>query len=126
VAALESDSGAARPTGWSATVGTGGLEVLKEMARLVAPVGAEAVAAGGGGADIEPLHAAGVPLVGLRLDGTRYFDWHHSPADTLDKVDARELASGAAALAVAAYVLADMPQPLPRPSPPAPAPSPRP
>jgi hypothetical protein len=126
VAALESDSGAARPTGWSATVGSGGLEVLKEMARLVAPLGAEAVTAGGGGADIEPLHAAGVPLLGLRLDANRYFDWHHSPADTLDKVDARELASGAAALAVAAYVLADMPQPLPRPSPPEPSPSPRP
>jgi hypothetical protein len=126
VAALESDSGAARPTGWSATVGAGGLEVLKDMARLAAPVGAEAVVAGGGGADIEPMRGAGVPLVGLRLDGTRYFDWHHSPADTLDKVDARELAAGASALAVAAYVLADMPEPLPRPAPPEPSPSPRP
>ena len=126
VAALESDSGAGQPTGWSATVGAGGLEALHDVARLLAPLGADAVAAGGGGADIEPLHAAGVPLLGLRLDATRYFDWHHSPADTLDKVDALALASGAAALAVAAYVLADMPQPLPRPSPPRPSPSPRP
>jgi carboxypeptidase Q len=126
VAALESDSGAGRPTGWSATVGAAGLDMLKDMARLLAPVGADTVAPGGGGADIEPLHAASVPLLGLRLDTTRYFDWHHSPADTLDKVDPRELAWGAAALAVAAYVLADMPEALPRPPPPEPSPSPRP
>jgi hypothetical protein len=124
VAALETDSGAGRPTGWSTTMGTGGLDVMKDVARLLAPVGADAVTPGGGGADIEPMHAAGVPLLGLRLDASRYFDWHHSPADTLDKVDARELASGAAALAVAAYVLADMPEALPRPSPPESPPSP--
>jgi carboxypeptidase Q len=126
VAALESDSGAGQPTGWSATVGDGGLEALREIASLLAPLGAGDVAAGGGGADIEPMLAGGVPLIGLRLDAARYFDWHHSPADTLDKVEARELAAGAAALAVAAYVVADMPQTLPRPSPPLPSPSPRP
>ena len=126
VAALESDSGAGRPTGWSATVGAEGLEALKDVLTVLAPLGADTVTAGGGGADIEPLHAASVPLLGLRLDATRYFDWHHSPADTLDKVDPRELAAGAAALAVATYVLAEMPEPLPRPAPPAPSPSPRP
>ena len=126
VAALETDSGAARPTGWSATVGAGGIDVLKDVARLVAPLGAEPVVAGGGGADIEPLHAAGVPTIGLRLDGTHYFDWHHSPADTLDKVDPAELAAGAASLAVMGYVLADMPDPLPRAAAPSPSPSPRP
>jgi len=126
VAALETDSGAARPTGWSATVGAGGLDILKDAARLTAPLGAETAVAGGGGADIEPLHAAGVPLIGLRLDGTHYFDWHHSPGDTLDKVDPAELAAGASALAVLGYVLADMPDALPRPSPPAPSPSPSP
>ena len=126
VAALESDSGAGRPTGWSATVGAEGLEALKDVLTVLAPLGADTVTAGGGGADIEPLHAASVPLLGLRLDATRYFDWHHSPADTLDKVDPRDLAAGAAALAVAAYVLAEMPEPLPRPAPPAPSPSRRP
>jgi hypothetical protein len=124
VAALETDSGGARPTGLSATVGPGGLEMLQDLVSLLRPVGADAVAAGGGGADIEPLHAASVPLLGLRLDGTRYFDWHHSPADTLDKVDPRELAQGAAAVAVAAYALADMPGTLPRPAPPSPTPAP--
>jgi acetylornithine deacetylase/succinyl-diaminopimelate desuccinylase-like protein len=128
VAALETDSGAGLPDGLSATVGPGGLERLQELAGLLRPLGADAFVAGGGGADIEPLHAASVPLLGLRLDTTRYFDWHHSPADTLDKVDPRELAVGTAALAIAAYVLADMPETLPRPAPPSPSPavSPRP
>ena len=126
VAAFETDSGASRPTGLSATVGPGGLDMLKDLTRLLRPLGAEDVVAGGGGADIEPLHASSVPLLGLRLDSTRYFDWHHTPADTLDKVDPRELALGAAALAVSAYVLADMPGTLPRPAPPEPAASRRP
>ena len=128
VAALETDSGGGRPTGLSATVGPGGMEMLQDLGSLLRPLGADGVVAGEGGADIEPLHAASVPLLGLRLDTTRYFDWHHSPADTLDKVDARELALGTAALAIAAYVLADMPETLPRPAPPSPSPavSPRP
>jgi hypothetical protein len=121
VAALEIDSGAGQPTGLSATVGPGGLERLADLVRLLGPLGADSVAAGGGGADIGPLQAAGVPLLGLRLDGTRYFDWHHSAADTLDKVDPRELALGAAAVAVVAYALAETPEPLPRPAPPSPA-----
>jgi hypothetical protein len=104
------------------------MEMLQELAGLLRPLGADTFVAGGGGADIEPLHAASVPLLGLRLDGSRYFDWHHSPADTLDKVDARELALGTSVVAIAAYVLADMPETLPRPAPPSPSPaaSPRP
>jgi hypothetical protein len=121
VAALETDSGAGRPMGLSATVGPGGLEVLARLLPLLRPLGAETVAAGGGGADIGPLQAGTVPLLGLRLDTTRYFDWHHSPADTLDKVDPRELALGTAAVAVLAYTLAEMPETLPRPAPPPPA-----
>jgi carboxypeptidase Q len=126
VAALETDSGAARPTGLSATVGPGGLERLGDLVRLLRPLGADSVVVGGGGADIGPLQAGSVPLLGLRLDTTRYFDWHHSPADTLDKVDPRELALGAAAVAVVAYTLAEMPETLPRPAPPSPAPARRP
>ena len=126
VAALETDSGAGRPTGLSATVGPGGLDSLARLLPLLRPLGADAIAAGGGGADIGPLQTGTVPLLGLRLDTTRYFDWHHSPADTLDKVDPHELALGAAAVAVVAYTLAEMPGTIPRPSPPAPAASPRP
>lgn len=114
VAAIESDSGGARPLGFSVSAGPGGLGTVAEIARLVRSLGAVRVSAGGGGADISPLRAASVPLLGLEQDGTRYFDWHHTPADTLDKVDPVELAQNAAAMAVMAYVLADLPETLPR------------
>lgn len=61
------------------------------------------------GADVSPLLPAGVPTLGLTVEGSRYFDYHHSPADTLDKVDPGELARCSATMAVVAYVLADMP-----------------
>jgi len=68
---------------------------------------------------VSPLTPKGVPAMGLRVDMRTYFDYHHSAADTLDKVDPRSLSKGVAAMAVMAYVLADMPGRLA----PAPAPS---
>jgi carboxypeptidase Q len=87
---------------------------LREVAALLQGIGASAVTTPGGGADIGPLRAAGVPLLGLRVDGSHYFDIHHTPADTLDKIEPRALAECTAALAVMAYLLADVPEPLPR------------
>src|SRR3979490_1491055 len=69
----------------------------------------------GGGADLGPMEPASVPLVRVQTDGTHYFDIHHSAADTLDKIDPEELAKNAAAIAVLAYALAEMPETLPRP-----------
>ena len=63
----------------------------------------------GGGADIGELMKKGVPGIAHRTVGTHYFDWHHTPADMLDKVDPVELRKNVAALAVIAWVLADMP-----------------
>lgn len=94
---------------------------------MLAPLGATRIAAGGGGADISEMRPARVPLMGLDVDGVRYFDWHHTPADTLDKVDPGDLARSTAALTAMAYMLAEMPQTLPRPVPsPAASPSPTP
>ena len=59
-----------------------------------------------------PLARAGVPAIGLRVDGSTYFDIHHTHADTLDKVDPTHLKMNVAAVAVLAYVLADMPEAL--------------
>ena len=56
----------------------------------------------------------GVPGMGLRVDGEKYFWYHHTHADTIDKLDPREMAECVAAMAVMAYVVADMPQRLPR------------
>lgn len=119
VAAIESDGGGARPVGFSAWAGEGGLAFVRAVARLLKPIGADnAIAGGFGGADISPMRAAGVPLLGLGQEPTHYFDWHHTAADTLDKVDPYELKLNAAAMALMAYALAEHPVPLPRPTPP--------
>jgi Zn-dependent M28 family amino/carboxypeptidase len=114
VAAIESDSGAARPLGFQIQAGPGALDRLRELIPLLSSIGATDVREGHGGADIGPLRAGGVPMLGLRQDVTHYFDYHHTPADTLDKVDRKELAQNAAAMAVMAYALAEMEGTLPR------------
>jgi hypothetical protein len=53
---------------------------------------------------------SGVPQIGLNVEGSLYFDYHHTHADTLDKVDPEDLADCAAVLATTVYVLADMPE----------------
>ena len=58
--------------------------------------------------------ALGVPGLGLNVDGTRYFWYHHTEADTVDKLDPHDVALCVATMAVMAYVLADMPERLPR------------
>jgi carboxypeptidase Q len=108
VAALETDVGGGRPLGLSVPAGKPGVEVLREIASLSARLGADHAAEGGyPGADLHPLE--GVPLVAWDVEASRYWDYHHSQADTLDKVDPSDLRKNVAALAVAAYVLADMP-----------------
>ena len=72
-------------------------------------MGANRVRIGHGGADIGPMVPAGVPTVGLDTDGRNYFDYHHTEADTLDKVDPAALADGVAAVAALVYVVADLP-----------------
>jgi hypothetical protein len=117
VAAIEADAGAARPLGFSVHVGEGGLADLRGIARLVEPLGADDIRDADAGSDIQALKPGGVPLLGLRQDASRYFDWHHTAADTFDKIDPRELAQGAATVAVMAYVLAERDEPLARPLP---------
>jgi Zn-dependent M28 family amino/carboxypeptidase len=117
VAAVEADSGAGALQGIAVTVGEGGLARLRALAPLLRPAGAEPVTSPGGGADIGPLREQGVPVIGMRQDAARYFDWHHTAADTLDKVDRAELARNSAAMAVLAWALAEMEPALPRPGP---------
>ncbi len=114
VAALESDAGAGAPQGFGVSAGDGGVAMVRAMARTLAAIGADTVKEGGGGADISPLRSFGVPQIGLRQDTTYYFDWHHTMADTLDKVDPDALAKNVAAMAVIGYSLADAEDTLPR------------
>jgi hypothetical protein len=109
VAAIEMDGGAEAPLGFGAGVDQNSLETLKQIGTLLERVGASQITGGGGGADIMPLVRDGVPGLSERTVGTHYFDWHHSEADTLDKVSPEDFRKNVAALAVMGYVLADMP-----------------
>lgn len=116
VLALESDSGVFRPRGFGFTGSDEARKTLSEIASLLKPLGADAIGPQGGGADIGPSVEAGkIPSASLEVEGSRYFLLHHTPADTVDKLDPRDLADNAAAIALLAYVVADLPAPLPRP-----------
>ncbi len=113
VLALESDAGVFRPISLGFTGTDKAFALLRNIAPLLEPIDVD-ITRGGGGADIGPLQRDGVPVMGLHVDGSRYFWYHHSEADTLDKLDPREMALCVAAMAVMAYVVADMPESLPR------------
>jgi carboxypeptidase Q len=111
VLALEADSGGFAPRGFSVETEPEDPAVVAhytQIAALLAPLGATRVIAGGSGADVSPLIPKGVTGLGLMVDGRHYFDYHHTDADTLDKVDPQQLADGVAAVAVLAYVAADL------------------
>jgi Zn-dependent M28 family amino/carboxypeptidase len=123
VAAIEMDGGAEHPVGFGLGSGggrrasAGAVEISEkafaramEIGRLLEGIQAGAITHGGGGSDIEPLMAAGTPGFGLRTIGTHYFDWHHTPADTFDKIDPHEFRLCTASMAVLSYVLAEMPE----------------
>jgi carboxypeptidase Q len=116
VLAIESDSGVYRPVGFGLAQGAPpqARSDAREILRLLAGLRADRLGADGGGADIGPIMAEGVPGMSLDVDGTHYFDIHHTEADTLDKVDPQEFAACVAAMAVMAYVVADMPERLDR------------
>jgi len=108
VAAIESDAGAAAPTGFTTTLKGDALTQLESQTTFLSRVNAHRFEpAPETGADTSFLVEAGVPGFGLVPDPLHYFDFHHSPADTLDKVDPKELAQDVAAVASLAVALAD-------------------
>lgn len=114
VAALESDTGIFTPKGISVENSPRALEQVRAIMPLLAPIGADRAQKGFAGIDIIPLMEAGVPGLGLWVDESRYFDYHHTAADTLDKVDPEDLRKNIALTAVVAYVVADMEERLAR------------
>jgi carboxypeptidase Q len=114
VLAVESDSGGFAPLGFSVQASSEIQDRVKarvtDIASLLAPIHASRVILGHSGTDIGPMAPAGVPEIGLDVDGRTYFDIHHTEADTLDKVDPAALADDVAAVAALAYVVADMPE----------------
>jgi len=116
VAAIESDNGAAHPLGFQAKINAKALPLLKPVQDVLQSIGANLIqlTERSPGADIAPLAKAGVPTLGILQDARTYFNYHHTAADTLDKIVPQELRENSAALAVMGYALANLPEPLPR------------
>ena len=119
VAAIEMDGGCERPVGFGFTLPGAkndgsderyerGYRLLTEIGALLDGIGASTVDRSGGGVDIGPLMKDGVPGLSLDTVGEHYFDWHHTHADTLDKVDPHDFQKAVAVLGVLGFVLADM------------------
>jgi hypothetical protein len=114
-AVMETDGGAGHPLGLN-------MRSKPEVKAMLKPVAAILQDSGAGilnlvehcGADIEPMEKAGVPAFSPIQDSRFYFNYHHTAADTLDKIVPKELAENSAVVAVAAYALANSEQPLPR------------
>jgi hypothetical protein len=104
-AALESDSGGSMPRGFG--IGTTGtrLDSMLSLETYFRPYGIKEFKAGGGGVDIGPLKKFGTPLISFVPDLQRYFDYHHSPNDTFEQVNIRELQMGSAAMASLLYLI---------------------
>jgi len=110
--AIESDGGVFAPTGFGFTGSPEARKVIEAIGTLLAPVGANRIGASGGGADIGPIMATGVPGMGLEVDGSKYFWFHHTDADTPDKLDKADVQKCVAVMAIMAYIAADVEQSL--------------
>ena len=115
VAAMETDGGAGHPVGMNIR-GKPEIPVfLAPVAKVLRGIGASIISmVEHTGADISPMEPAGVPTFHPIQDGRTYFQYHHTAADTLDKVDPKHLAENAAVNVVYAYALANGEMPLPR------------
>ena len=108
---MESDSGVFRPVGFGFSGTDAARQTVKAIATLLGGIAADQIASSGGGADIGPSVQDGkMASMSLEVDGSKYFLVHHTEADTIDKIDPVEMARCAAAVAVMAYVVADLPQ----------------
>ena len=107
VAAIESDAGGFAPLGFGINADSATFAKFKSLAGALEEIGVDRIRKGGGGADISPLSTSGVPLIGLIPENQRYFDYHHSDKDTIDKVNPRELELGAIAMAILSFEIAE-------------------
>ncbi|MBD3653566.1 M28 family peptidase [Kangiella sp.] len=109
ITAAESDFGAGKIWRLDSRVKQEAIPVVEKMAKVMEPLG---ISYGnnraGGGPDLIPLRGYGISVFSLRQDGTDYFDYHHTPDDTFDKVDKEALDQNTAAYVVFAYIVAQM------------------
>jgi carboxypeptidase Q len=102
----ESDFGAGRIYGFNTGAAAHAKTAVAQIAEALKPLGIETMNKGGAGPDVGPIAAEGAAWAWLGQDGTDYFDYHHTPDDTLDKIDPAALAQNTAAYAVFAYLAA--------------------
>ena len=104
----DSDLGAGKVYRMSASVAPYARPAMVQIADVLKPLGVayDAKRPGGGGSDLGAMHAKGMAALTLNQDATHYFDWHHTPNDTLDKVDPKELAQNVAVYAAWTYMAA--------------------
>lgn len=109
-AAVESDEGAGHPAGFSLHAGPSAADLLEPVAAVLESSGAAVIqpSPNSGGADVSPLDRAGVPTFGILQDSRTYFHYHHTAADTMDKIDPHELAENVAVASVLTYALANV------------------
>jgi carboxypeptidase Q len=106
---LESDGGIFDPAGFGFTGPAPAKATVTAIASLLKGLGADPVSDGGGGADIGPSATAGKIATMSHLVGGNYFLIHHTQADTVERITPKQAADNAAAIAVMAYVIADLP-----------------
>jgi hypothetical protein len=107
IAAIETDAGGFTPQGFSFENDSVRALKVKSYKNLFVPYQLFSWENGGGGADINHLRDQGTLLIGLVPDSQRYFDIHHTAADTFDKVNKRELHLGAAAMTGLVYLMSE-------------------
>ncbi len=115
IAAIESDLGCDHPYGITYTGPPQLYEYLRPIAEALAPIGASLLSPSEDtGEDIAAIVGKGVPGLAPTQDSRTYFNYHHTAADTFDKVDPHRLAENAAVMTVTAYALADAAEAAPR------------
>src|SRR5439155_20648645 len=107
---LESDNGVSQLLGFGFAGSETARRTIRSIVTLLHDLGVNRISSAGGGPDVDPsVQAAHVVALSLDVDDSKYWMIHHTEADTVDKIDAREMARCAAAVAVMAYVVADLP-----------------
>ena len=114
ILAIESDGGVFKPRGFGFTGSDTARDMVTQISRLLLPIGSDGIFKGGRAADVSPLNDEGVPVMSLKVDGSKYFWYHHTNADTFDKVDFVDFNRCVATMAIMGYVVADMDDTLPR------------
>ena len=109
VIGLEADAGAGRVWRLRSQVAAEALDLVAAMHALLEPIGIEAGDnTASGGADLSSMRKAGMPVLELTHDASHYFDYHHTPDDTLDKIDRDDINQGVAAYVTAAFIAANV------------------